>query len=261
MSNNHLDNLVPSIEYFVNRKLTPSWKVEKSLIDFNDLTFVYSGKATYIVNDVEYTLKHGDFIYVPEGSVREAYTYENEPVQCYSINFNWLFPDNVDFPLQTKFNTGTFNDLMHLYKELENVWLEKKFGYVIKSRAIFMLILHKILEIKYYKKSQIVVDQRIQQIKNYILSNYNQNISIKTLSEMVNLNPVYLGALFKKYNNCSLKEYLNMIRINTSENLLCTGGYSVSEAAHLCGFNDIFYFSKQFKKQRGYPPSFVLKKQ
>lgn len=260
MPSKYLDNLVPSIKYFIKKKSTSSWMIAKKTIDFNNLTFIYSGKATYIINNIEYTLKPGDFIFTPKGSVREAYTYNNLPVQYYGINFNWLFPDKIDLPLQTKFSTGIFKDLIYLYEELDNTWTEKGPGYIIKSRAIFMLILHKILQIKYYKKTETVEDPRIQKIKNHILFNYNKNILVKDLAEMVGLNAVYLGALFKKYNNYSLREYINMVRIDASEKLLRKGGYSVSEVAHLCGFSDAFYFSKQFKIHKGFPPSLSLKK-
>lgn len=256
-----IDNLIPDIKYFVNRKSTPSWSVENSTIDFNDLTFVYSGCAVYMVNGIEYLLNPGDFIYITKGSQRQAHTYRDNPVKCYAINFDWLLPhhDIVHLPLPTIFRTGVFKDLLDLYKELDSVWIEKSPGYMLKARAIFMLILHKLLYIAHYNKSSLVTDMRVQKVKEYILANYSKNISLEDLSCITGLNPVYLGALFKKYNSCSIKEYINKVRINVSENLLCTGGYTVSEAAQLSGFSDIFYFSKVFKKHKGFPPSDALK--
>lgn len=261
MEHTDIDNLVPSIKYFVNRKSTPSWNLETSIIDFQDLTFVYSGRALYIVNGVEYPLKKGDFIYITKGSHRQAYTYRDNPVQCYALNFDW---DNQaahapDLPFPTVFRTGIFNELSDLYSELDSVWMEKNPGYILKSRAVFMLILHKLLYIAHYNKRKTMIDPRVQKIKDYILMNYSKNITIGDLAGMVGLNTVYLGALFKKYNNCSIKEYLMRVRVNVSENLLCTGGYTVSQAAQLSGFNDIFYYSKVFKKHKGFPPSDALK--
>jgi AraC-like DNA-binding protein len=213
-----------------------------------------------MVNGIEYPLKPGDFIYITKGSIRQAHTYPDNPVSCYAINFDWLLPnDDVPLPLPTIFRSGVFNELLDLYKDLDSVWIEKNPGFMLKARAIFMLILHKLLYIAHYNKSVLITDMRIQKIKEYILMNYNKNISIDDLSNITGLHPVYLGALFKKYNNCSIKEYINKVRVNVSENLLCTGGHTVSEAAQLSGFNDIFYFSKVFKKHKGFPPSDALK--
>ncbi|HEX9059795.1 MAG TPA: AraC family transcriptional regulator [Clostridia bacterium] len=261
MKHTDIDNLVPCIRYFINRKSTPSWNIENSVIDFNDLTFVYSGHALYNVNGVEYTLKRGDFIYITKGSIREAHTYSDNPIQCYAINFDWDIPNDHTpiLPFPTTFRTGLFNELLDLYKDLDSVWIEKNPGHILKSRAIFMLILHKLLYINNHNSYKLMTDQRIHKIKEYILMNYNKSITIDDLADIAGLNTVYLGALFKKYNDCSIKEYINRVRINVSENLLCTGGYSVSEAAQLSGFNDIFYFSKVFKKHKGFPPSDTLK--
>ncbi len=261
MSPSDLDNIVPSIVYFVNRKSTPSWKVEKSLIGFNDLTFVYDGRATYIINDKTYHLKRGDFIYVPSGSLREAYNCADNPVQLYAINFSWYFPrnKNISLPLPSTFRTGIFSELIDLYNNLDRVWIEKEPGYMIKSRAIFMLIIHKLLCIMHFNKLPVTMDQRIKKVKEYILSNYNENIIVDDLANMTGLNPVYLGALFKKNTGYPIKEYINRVRINIAENLLHTGGYSVSDVAERCGFSDTFYFSKVFKKHKGYPPSNALK--
>jgi YesN/AraC family two-component response regulator len=123
-----------------------------------------------------------------------------------------------------------------------------------------MLILHKLLCLTHYNKFTCSQDPRIQKIKEYIHENYTAQVPVDDLAGLTGLNPVYLGSLFKKHNDCSIKEYINRVRVNVSEDLLSAGGYTVSEAAQRCGFNDIFYFSKVFKKYKGYPPSDVLRR-
>ncbi|MNG23858.1 HTH-type transcriptional activator RhaS [compost metagenome] len=56
----------------------------------------------------------------------------------------------------------------------------------------------------------------------------------------------------------SVKEYINRMKINNAENILLSGEFSVKEAAYKCGFEDIYYFSKLFKKIKGFPPSRIL---
>jgi AraC-like DNA-binding protein len=41
--------------------------------------------------------------------------------------------------------------------------------------------------------------------------------------------------------------------------MLSEGNLTVTEAAELCGFNDISYFSNVFKEMKGYPPSIAKK--
>jgi YesN/AraC family two-component response regulator len=102
-------------------------------------------------------------------------------------------------------------------------------------------------------------DERLASVKQYILHNYMNKIELNKLAAIAGLNPVYLGAYFKKANGCSIKQYITRIRVNNAESLLSTGGYTVSEAAMKSGFDDLFYFSKVFRNSKGYAPSVLLK--
>jgi AraC-like DNA-binding protein len=55
-----------------------------------------------------------------------------------------------------------------------------------------------------------------------------------------------------------LLKYINRMKINDAENILLSGEFTVHEAAYKCGFEDIYYFSKLFKKIKGFPPSRIL---
>ena len=46
-------------------------------------------------------------------------------------------------------------------------------------------------------------------------------------------------------------EYKNMLKIKKAAELLKTGGFSVTETAKEVNIEDIYYFSKMFKKYMG----------
>ena len=54
-------------------------------------------------------------------------------------------------------------------------------------------------------------------------------------------------------------EYVSNLKIQHACELLISKLFSVSEVAGLCGFLDISYFSKVFKKQMGICPSEYMK--
>lgn len=253
--------LIPTIEYFIERKCAPSWNIRNEHIPYHDLTYVISGKSTYFIDDVPYHLKQGDMIYLPKGSLRHAVTAQDHPMHCYAFNFNVLLNNEAfdQLPLPSTFSINSDSELMRLFKDYARLWLEKRSGFLLKARAFLILILHRLIY-NHTSGSDPLMDPRIHKVKEYILSHYNMKIDIEHLSNMVDLNPVYFGSLFHKHNQCTVKEYINTIRINNAENLLLNGGNSVSEAAEICGFNDIFYFSRVFKTIKGFPPSAVHKK-
>ena len=51
------------------------------------------------------------------------------------------------------------------------------------------------------------------------------------------------------------------MRIRYAKDLLDSGEYSISDAAFISGFNDVAYFSREFKKATGTQPSEYAKKQ
>lgn len=92
-------------------------------------------------------------------------------------------------------------------------------------------------------------------IIKYINTYYSQNISLKDVAKVVNLNPNYISQVFKKSAGTTFSHYLTNLRITQAEKLLTTTNFSINEISLQSGFNDYFYFSKVFKKCTGKTPS------
>ena len=251
------DNLIIGIGYFISRQCTTEWCIEDSITSFVDITYIYSGEAYYTIDGKNYCVSKGDLLCIPKYSRRSALANPNNPMACYSINFQLYDFDkneiNLPFPLIS--NIGIIEPLIRLYQELNVVWTEKKSGYPIYSQAIFTSILYRLFCLLYYHNDQTFIDSRIQKVINYITQHYTEKLTVDDLARQVCLNPVYLGILFKENTGLSVKKYINQIKINHAENLLLSGEFTITEIALRCGFEDIYYFSKLFKSMRGYPPS------
>jgi AraC-like DNA-binding protein len=50
--------------------------------------------------------------------------------------------------------------------------------------------------------------------------------------------------------------YINILRCEHARKMLQNGNYRVEEVAYLCGFDNMSYFSKTYKKYMGCLPSF-----
>lgn len=255
-----LQTLVPHIVYFVDRRCFPDWNIINKRIGFQDLTFVMDGKSNYFIDGVKYTVEPGDVIYIPEGSVREAHTFYENPMHSFAFNFNWT-PEGspIALPLEPVMKNCITNEIRGYIKQFTQVWMSKEPGYIMQARAIFMLIIHKLLMISSRKRFHLQTDLRVQKVLDYVNEHYPDNLELSGIAAIYNLNPVYFGKLFKSNTGYSFKEYLNLIRINNAEMLLSTGGFSVTEVAERCGFKDVSYFSNVFKSIKGYPPSNVFK--
>lgn len=92
-------------------------------------------------------------------------------------------------------------------------------------------------------------------IIKYINTYYSENISLKDVAKVVNLNPNYISQVFKKSAGTTFSHYLTNLRITQAKKLLTTTSISINEISMQSGFNDYFYFLKTFKKYTGKTPS------
>ncbi|WP_028610039.1 helix-turn-helix transcriptional regulator [Paenibacillus harenae] len=252
-------HLVPNIFLFVDRRCYPGWRIQKARIGFHDLTFVVEGRANYYVNGMKFAVEEGDLIYVPGGSVREAHTFKESPMHAYPFNFFWADPHNhVHLPFGVVTKNVITKEILGYIREFNQVWMSKQPFYMIQARALFELILHRLLS-SFNRQSATRIDLRIKKLTAFIADHYSEDITINDLAERFNLHPVYLGKLFKVNTGSTFKEYLHRIRINNAEIMLSAGDFTVAEATERCGFHDISYFSKVFKEMKGYPPSAAKK--
>jgi two-component system, response regulator YesN len=96
--------------------------------------------------------------------------------------------------------------------------------------------------------------------KEYIWGNYNQEISLRKLSEAVGVNPYYLSHLFRKEMGISFLEYLTSVRMSIAKNLLKQTTMSMMEVCLEVGYQDPSHFAKVFKKKEGIHPTEYRKK-
>ncbi len=95
---------------------------------------------------------------------------------------------------------------------------------------------------------------RLSKARDYIHSHYDSKISLEKLAMMACVSKGHFQRAFKMKFGVSPVTYMNQYRISAAKNLLCTTSLSCAEIAAEVGFDDIFYFSKVFKKVTGCSP-------
>jgi YesN/AraC family two-component response regulator len=130
----------------------------------------------------------------------------------------------------------------------------------MKTRALLMLILHRLAEITLYNIDALPGDYRIIKATRYIALHYSEKLLVKNLAAQVHLDCVYFGQLFKRETGMTVHQYITQIRVRNAENMLQSGSHKVHEIAEYCGFSDVFHFYKAFKGLRGFAPSRCIPK-
>lgn len=95
----------------------------------------------------------------------------------------------------------------------------------------------------------------LSKIERELRTNYQENLSLKELSEKYYINSAYLGQLFKKKYGIYFKDYLNLIRVERAKELLLSSNEKVYKISELVGYNNVDYFINKFTKLVGITPS------
>lgn len=95
----------------------------------------------------------------------------------------------------------------------------------------------------------------IGQTLTLISYDLTDDLSLKSISKKLSVNPTYLSALFKKECGCTLTDYVNSKRIEHAIGLLKNSDKLVSTIAGECGVEDTNYFIRLFKKHTGITPN------
>ena len=92
-----------------------------------------------------------------------------------------------------------------------------------------------------------------KQIADYIRANYMRQIRVENIAKMLGLDRRYMTRIFKDRTGMTVQEFLINTRLKVASGYL-SRGRSVTEAALLSGYTDVFNFSKIFKKMYGVSP-------
>lgn len=96
----------------------------------------------------------------------------------------------------------------------------------------------------------------IKKVLGYIRNQYAADINLKTIAYEFDINPGYLGQLFKKETGDTFPNYLNKFRVEKAKELLANTSLKASEVSERIGYaNNSNYFYTVFKKITGMSPS------
>ena len=98
-------------------------------------------------------------------------------------------------------------------------------------------------------------DTRVSRIKKHIVDNYRRpDFYVDELTEITGVGKPQLRKLFKREYGTTPTQYVIDLRLNTAAELLGEGHMSISEISVYVGYEDVFYFSRLFKKRFGVSP-------
>lgn len=239
------------------------------------LIYVKSGAGLYILEGRLRVLNDGDLIIIPP---RISYSFLAQ-------DLGGEYNENIDASV-LQFGETWLNGLLTVFRTLGEVVLklkEMKSAMSAKGKKWLRMsslmadlkTCHpsvqplKIIElIELFKTSadfypitdevlydDVNAEDKVTRIKRYISCHLLNRITLDEISEYAGMNRTYFCLFFKRHFGTGLTHYINLERMKKASSLLGQGLTSVSDVARECGFPNVTYFNRVFRKNYGMSPT------
>lgn len=230
---------------------------------------VLSGNLTVYLDNKEFALKSGDILLINCACLHRA-----QPLDCvyecivvdltmllhpqnHIVNLNFLQIINSHVNIENVISAN-HHDLYNAIVDLFSTLSREEPYYEMLVYGLLFVIFSKAYSyhyISYSKHKQ--KDKQIEAV-NLVLSWLNQNfkepVNSKKISQICNLNFNYFCKVFKNLTGQTITQYVNTLRIERACHDISENNKSITESAFSNGFNDLSYFTKIFKRQKGITP-------
>ena len=214
----------------------------------HELIYHYSGEATVYFGDQVLRTKPDTIRFLPQGSTWRYRVDREESGSCIDIFFCTDRPISKEaFVISGTGKQGV------LFKKLFALWVSKAPGYGHGCMALLYEIL-SLMEAQSAEgeASSAVIEPTAAYIREHFLEDLPP---MEALAKLSGISYSYMKKLFVRCYGLSPKQYIIQLKMNYACELLRTGRYGVGQVSELCGYQDIYFFSRQFKSVMGCPPS------
>lgn len=242
-----------------------------------EFLYIVTGKASIECGSTTITASAGDLIVVNSNELHYG-TSLSPDLYYYALiaDISLLHSQSVD-AAETKFITpitqnrlllqnyiGDDSKVSSCMLTIVNELEQREFGYELAIKSELYRLLTLLL--RGHVATVLTQDEYAERMKNierfapvfqHIEQHYKEELSVDRLAGMANLSRYHFSRLFKELSGHTVTEYITMTRLGKADYLLRHSPLTVSEVAAATGFNDIYYFSRTFKKHKKVSPSSI----
>ncbi|MBO5071238.1 MAG: helix-turn-helix domain-containing protein [Roseburia sp.] len=235
---------------------TPNWHANIELL------CCIQGNGIVKCGDAAHPFAAGDIVVINSDVFHTVYSSTEVLYHCLIVDIGFFHTNNMNV------------DKLYFQEKIEDEEMYSEFlraadafqtnrpyrNAVIKHAVLGFLILlcEKYASIRNEHMQDSPGGERMKKVINYIRKNISSDLSLDAIADSVGVSKYHLAREFKKYTDHTVFEEINMFRCMEAKRLIGEG-MSVSAAAHSCGFENMSYFSRTYKKYMGGLPSEVAK--
>lgn len=247
-------NRAPKID-----RCEPGWRFAPLPLREHDFWYVIEGKGEAVVGDRTFPLSAGSYIIYPPASDPSASQHPAYRLELFIVRFDLL--DNRSQPIetsQTSFprfgrvrDTAFFLSMIH---RCERDWRHGDPTGLRQARLLFHQMLLQLWD-EAFRPPPTVGEAQIQEVLVEIQKDPGKRWSVDMLARRCQWSRTQLTRRFRAATGVSPVEFLIRTRLERANRLIEETDMTLSQIADALGYRDVYFFSRQYKKFLGQPPS------
>lgn len=227
-----------------------------------EILFFEKGKGEVFIDEHIVKAEAGDIVVINSEEMHSTRTTTDNNVIYLCLIIDKNFCEQVGFPVEEQHICNLIKD-REIFEKINAIKNELNY----KNEFYMPAVMAKIIEIltefyrKYpFKNTKIKENKNIEMVKKsigYIKKHINEQISVGDIAVYTGYSKYHFCRCFKEVTGMTVNSYITGIKIDYAKEILENKKISVSEVSEMCGFSDISYFTKIFKKYTGMLPSKV----
>jgi AraC-like DNA-binding protein len=252
----------------------PGMAYNRRTVRFYEIELIIGGAGEMMTDGKHFKTMRGDLFFrkpwMETQGIAGYYSYviAFDPVyhdsrqNCYKSKIPyWIFDDNTSIPdegyfdqFPDRYNTAKLNELEPLFGNIVQAFASSKENnqpYMkVNLLNIFEIILGELSDNTETHGKRTIRNnyEKIIACKESIDNNLGSKFTLAALADQCGLSPNFFCKIFKEILGNSPFEYINENRMVLAKKLLTTTNINVEQISVICGFDDLTYFYRLFKR-------------
>ena len=228
-----------------------------------EIQFFTEGSGTVLLNGKKYNVCKDNIVVVNSNILHYTSTDNHLVYTCIIISNEWCKKMNINYSSLCFFSLIESTKLKKIISELIRIYLNSQD--ILRTAKLNELLLRIMVELienhcdlNTTPPLQSKAFEAVTSTIEFIHQSFQQKITLSQISKAVLIDKYSLCREFKKHTGQTIFEYINQYRSLKAIDYL-SDGFTVTETASLCGFENLSFFTKTFKRYTGKYASFFKK--
>ncbi|WOO40611.1 AraC family transcriptional regulator [Rubellicoccus peritrichatus] len=226
------------------------------------LIYCLDGSGEVTIEDQSYTVKPGNAVVIPPNQSHTYRASSNEPWSIFWIHFGGeQLPEVMEYLIEDRKTPLLFvPDRQIMKNAFEDIYVCLSYNYsdaglLAMSTALMSLVSKIKLHHKDNNQEVRKIEQRVAGTIAFMHEHLHMHLCLRDFARRAGMSGQNYSKRFKAKTGQSPMAYFIQLKIQKACRLLIETEQSIGEISQQLGYEDQYYFSRQFKKVQGCSPS------